>query len=123
MRFGVETFNVEVLGKIGKGIERTDFKDTLRKLSEKFPQLMIHLTMMKDLPGQSKDDHRRDMEELQAMGYSLASKTRNYQLSACAPFPGTRMYEELVAKHGADVLSDLSLYDGGQDTTVMDRLK
>lgn len=118
MRFGVETFNVDVLKRISKGLERVDFRKTLEHISFKYPELMIHLTMMKDLPSQTEAIHQEDMRILAEMGYDLKSKLRNYQLAACAPFPGTKLYEELQQTQGHAILEDYARYDGAQDTVM-----
>ncbi|MEF3279765.1 MAG: B12-binding domain-containing radical SAM protein [Elusimicrobiota bacterium] len=121
MRFGVETFNLDVLRRINKGIERIDFKSTLNRISKKYPGLMIHLTMMKDLPGQSEEIHNEDMKILKAMGFSESNIFRSYQIASCAPFPGTRLYEELKSKVDVEILKDYKSYDGSKDT-VMKRI-
>jgi len=119
MRFGIETFNLEVLAKVKKGIERTDFRRTLEYISKKYPKLMVHLTMMKDMPGQTEEIHQEDMKILQELGYGEKGNIyRNYQLSRCAPFPGTEMYKELIKKVGEDVLENYKEYDGGQETIM-----
>ena len=106
MRFGLETFNVDVLKRINKGLERIDFLKTIKYLSEKYPKLMIHLTMMKNLPEQTEEIHQKDMKILKDMGYKRnrrfphkPSKYRKYQLSTCMPFPGTRLHTELLQKN------------------------
>ena len=119
MRFGIETFNLEVLAKVKKGIERKDFRRVLEYISKKYPKLMLHLTMMKDIPGQTDEIQQEDMKILQDLGYGEKGNIyRNYQLSRCAPFPGTEMYKELVDKVGEDVLKDYKDYDGGQETIM-----
>lgn len=120
MRFGIETFDLNVLKGINKGIERIDFRKTLEHLSNSYPDIYLHVTMMKDLPGQSKEIHERDMEILHDMGFRTDNIYRSYQLSSCAPFPGTKMYEDL-AKEKTELLTDFSLYDGGQ-TTVLSKI-
>jgi len=117
MRFGIESFNQDVLKRIQKGIERKDFRYTLEYISTKYPKLMIHLTMMKDMPGQSEEIHQIDMQILKNMGYSLTDKYRNYQLSKCVPFPGTRMYEEFKANNQS-IINQYNKYDGGTDTIM-----
>jgi anaerobic magnesium-protoporphyrin IX monomethyl ester cyclase len=117
MRFGIETFNLEILKKINKGIERVDFKKTLEHLSDTYPQLNLHVTMMKDLPLQTEEIHYNDMEILHGLGFSTDNVHRSYQLSACAPFPGTKMYDDLVKEKGKD-FQNYSMYDGGQDTIM-----
>jgi radical SAM superfamily enzyme YgiQ (UPF0313 family) len=121
MRFGIETFNLEVLRRVKKGIERKDFKGTLERLSRKYPKLMIHITMMKDMPGQTEEIHQLDMKIIKGMGFSEHNKRRSFQLSHCAPFPGTEMYDELNKSKDTAViklLKDFQKHDGGQDTVM-----
>ncbi len=120
MRFGIETFNIDILKKVDKGIERVDFKQTLQYLSEKYPSLMIHLTMMKDLPDQTEEIHYRDMELLKELGYSTHNVYRSYQLASCVPFPGTKMYNDILKEKGKEFLEDYRLYDGGHDTIMQE---
>jgi len=117
MRFGIETFNHDILKNINKGIERVDFRKTLENLSKSYPALYLHVTMMKDLPGQTDEIHQRDMKILQDLGFSTQNIFRSYQLSSCVPFPGTKMYEDLV-KERRTGLHDYSRYDGGQETIM-----
>ena len=121
MRFGIETFNLEVLGNVKKGIERKDFKGTLERLSKKYPNLMLHITMMKDMPGQTEEMHQLDMKIIREMGFTNDSMIRSYQLSHCAPFPGTEMYEQMKSSGNAktiEILKDYRRHDGGQDTVM-----
>lgn len=125
MRFGVETFNLDVLKRVKKGIERVDFRGTLEHISQKHPKLMLHLTMMKDMPDQTDEMHQEDMRILSGMGFLSTdtpgfTKYRNFQLSRCSPFPGTELYREMVDKVGADKLSDFTKYDGGKETVMKD---
>jgi anaerobic magnesium-protoporphyrin IX monomethyl ester cyclase len=117
MRFGIETFDLDILKRINKGIERVDFRKTLEYLSDSYPDLFLHVTMMKDLPGQTEEIHNNDMKILHDLGFSTENMRRSYQLSACAPFPGTKMYEDLVKEKG-ELLNDFSRYDGGQSTVM-----
>lgn len=118
MRFGIETFDNEILKNVKKGIERKDFRGILEHISLRYPQIMIHLTMMKDMPGQTEAIHQNDMRILRDLGYSTTDMHRSYQLSQCAPFPGTEMHRELVAQVGPELMENLSLYDGGRDTVM-----
>jgi hypothetical protein len=52
------------------------------------------------------------------MGFTVHDMRRSYQLSRCAPFPGTEMYNDLMAAGEAEVLGDYKKYDGGQDTVM-----
>lgn len=122
MRFGVETFDKKVLKNINKGLERIDFQQTIERLSTKYPKLMIRLFMMKNLPGQTEETHKNDMKILKNLGFSLSGNIyRQIQLSNTAPFPGTKMYDDLKKLKGEKALKNYKLYDGGQ-TTIMDKL-
>ena len=123
MRFGIETFDLDVLKGIRKGIERKDFRGTLEYISKTYPKVMIHLTMMKDMPNQSDEIHIQDMQILKDLGYTATAKGkhdvyRNFQLSRCAPFPGTVLYDQMVEKVGKERLENYLQYDGGQDTLM-----
>jgi anaerobic magnesium-protoporphyrin IX monomethyl ester cyclase len=120
MRFGIETFNLEVLARVKKGIERKDFKGTLERLASKYPSLMIHITMMKDMPGQTEEMHILDMQIMHDMGFSEHNILRSYQLSRCAPFPGTELYDEMKLSGNIAILQDFRKHDGGQDTVMKD---
>jgi radical SAM superfamily enzyme YgiQ (UPF0313 family) len=118
MRFGIETFDVNVLKNIKKGLQSEALVNVLTHISTKHPGLMIHVTMMKNLPGQTDEIHRQDMKILADLGYSTWNMQRSYQLASCAPFPGTEMYEQFAEKLNLDQLSDYTLYDGGKDTVM-----
>ena len=78
--------------------------------------------MMRDMPGQTEEIHQQDMEILKEMGYpqKISNIYRNFQLAVCAPFPGTRMYEELITQYGEDALNDFKKYDGSSETIMRD---
>ena len=120
MRFGVESFNIDVLKNINKGLERIDFLKTIKHLSESYPDLYIHLTMMKNLPGQTEEIHQNDMKILKELGYSIDNIKRSYQLASCVPFPGTQLYKELVEKYGEERLKNWEKYNGATNTIMMD---
>lgn len=118
MRFGIETFSIDVLKNVEKGIERVDFKSTLEYISNKYPKLMLHITMMSDMPGMTDEMHKKDMQIIRDMGFLNKDIYRTYQLSKCVPFPGTKLYKQIVEKFGEDKLKRYRLYDGGQDTIM-----
>ena len=99
MRFGVETFALTPLKAIKKGLERIDFEDALRRLTQKHKDLMIHITMMKNMPLQTQADHERDMRIIKEMGFVsqefVNTASRTYQLSDCEPYPGTELYDQV----------------------------
>jgi anaerobic magnesium-protoporphyrin IX monomethyl ester cyclase len=118
MRFGVETFDAHVAQNIKKGLQTDKIVQILNHISQKHPKLMIHLTMMKNLPGQTEEIHKRDMQILKDLGYSSNNNLRNYQLSSCAPFPGTELYNTLVKNDNKKELEKFNAYDGGQETVM-----
>ena len=118
MRFGIETFNIDVLKNIEKGIERRDFRKTLEYICLTYPEVMIHITMMSDMPGQTAEDTEIDLQIIKEMGFSVDNMLRSYQLSKCAPFPGTKLYEQMETKFDEATLKTYTLYDGGQDTIM-----
>ncbi len=122
MRFGIETFDLNVLKTIQKGLEKTDFVKTLKYISNKYPKLMIHLTMMKDLPGQTEEIHLNDMKILEDLGFASNNIFRSFQLSSCVPFPGTEMYNQLIRGYDPNIFGNFKLYDGSRET-VMKELK
>jgi len=121
MRFGVETFDLQVSKNIKKGLQTGKIVQILEHITKKHPQLMIHLTMMKDLPGQTEAVHKRDMKILKELGYNANNMYRSYQLAACAPFPGTELHDAL-AKNGENKgLENFVAYDGSQKTVMSKR--
>ena len=86
MRFGIETFNHHVLERINKGIERVDFLRILSYICKTYPTLMIHVTMMKDLPGQTEEIHQNDMDILHSLNFHNNSPFRCLSNSSCVPF-------------------------------------
>ena len=118
MRFGIETFDLGVLARVKKGIERVDFRAALERLSTRYPQIFLHLTMMRDMPGQTEETHLEDLRILDEMGFTVDDMRRSYQLSRCAPFPGTALHDEMVAEKGSVVMLQYKKYDGGQATVM-----
>lgn len=118
MRFGIETFNIDCLKRINKGLEKIDFVENLKYLCNKYPNLYVHVTMMKDMPGQTKEIHQNDMKILSELGFSLYSTKRSYQLATCSPYKGTVLYKELEERLGKEYLEKNLSIDGMQDTIM-----
>lgn len=118
MRFGIETFDLDVLARVKKGIERKDFRAALERLCRDYPDLMLHITMMRDMPGQTEEAHQRDMSIIRGLGFTERDMRRSYQLSRCAPFPGTELYYQLKSAGHEGVLGDFAKYDGSRDTVM-----
>lgn len=113
MKFGVESFNARVLAGIDKGLGSEAFNETLVTLTQKYPRVKFHLTMMRGLPGQTEANHEHDMAILASLGFGQNNPYRTYQLSTCVPFPGTRLYEEIRVAQGEEAFAAIR-YDGKQ---------
>ena len=111
MKFGVESFDPEVSRKIKKGLKIDNIYSVVEYLSNKYPDVTLHLTMMKNLPGQTEEIHCKDMQIIHDLGFGKSPK-RTYQLSSCIPFPGTAMYKDFVAKYGLKALEEMNAFDG-----------
>ena len=122
MRFGVETFDKQVSKNIKKGLQRDNIYKTLAYITSRHPDLQIHLTMMKNLPGQTQEIHQRDLQILNDLGYDMNSPIRNYQMASVAPFPGTELYRQLKAQ-GLANLDDWKRYDGSLKTFELGDMK
>ena len=120
MRFGVETFTVDIMKNIGKALDRIDYKKALRRLTKKYPKLMLRIFMMKSLPGQTQKMHENDIKIAESMGFLKEGNIyRQIQISNCAPFPGTKMFDDLLKDRGEKMLNfDYSLYDGNRQTVM-----
>lgn len=114
MRFGIESFNQQLLDNCKKNLSSADTYNNIKHLVTKHKNMEFHFTTMKNLPGSKPDDWERDkriLQELIDLG-SGNNNTIHYQNSDCIPFPGTELWEELVELGHGDNLRDFSLYDG-----------
>ena len=59
-----------------------------------------------------------DMDIIKGMGFSTNNIFRSYQLSKCAPFPGTKLYKQMETQLDEKTLKTYTAYDGGQDTIM-----
>lgn len=114
MRLGVETFDKQVSKNIKKGLQVENIYKTLEYITSRYPKLQIHLTMMKNLPGQTEEIHQRDLQILNDLGYDPNSTLRHYQLSSVTPLPGTELYRQLKVQGFPD-LDNWKRYDGTLD--------
>jgi anaerobic magnesium-protoporphyrin IX monomethyl ester cyclase len=120
MRFGVETFNQELSNNVKKKLDTTKALKNLEFIVTKFKNMEFHLTTMKNLPGEVAGSWENDQMILKDLA-SLAAKNNNkvhWQISDCVPFPGTELWEELVAAGHEENLMDFSLYDGNPNNSA-----
>lgn len=122
MRFWIETFDPKVSKNIKKWLIAENVKEKITYLSQKYPNLYLHVTMMKDLPWQSDEIHKKDMKILKELWFSIYNLKRSYQLASCAPFPWTELYDTLKEKYWEELVNNRQNYDGWQ-STIMKNLK
>ena len=120
MRFWIETFDPQVSKNIKKWLIAENVKEKITYLSKKYPNLYLHVTMMKDLPWQTDEIHKKDMKILKELWFSLWDKKRSYQLASCAPFPWTELYDTLKEKYWEELVNNWQNYDGWQSTIMKD---
>ncbi len=114
MRFGVESFNQRLLDNARKRLDARRNYETIRYLITRFSGIEFHFTTMKNLPGETEADWRADLEVLNELKL-LGERSRNvvhWQNSDCIAFPGTDLWEEMVAAGKGEFLRDFAMYDG-----------
>lgn len=117
MRFGVESFNQQLLDNTKKNLDARKSYENIKYLITRFSGLEFHFTTMKNLPGETDRDWKNDLEALNELK-SLGERSKNvihWQNSDCIAFPGTELWEELVSMGKHDSLKDFTLYDGNPD--------
>jgi len=107
IKIGLESADENVLRIIGKPYVLTHVKKVLRWAKE--CGLIIHLTSMVGLPGETKESVQRTKKFIQ----SLAKEGLVYSLqtSFAVPFPGTKFYE-MAEKNKWLTTRNWSKYDG-----------
>lgn len=114
MRFGVETFNQQLADNVKKSLDVQVAFENLKYLVTRYSGMEFHFTTMRNLPGEKPGSWQRDQEllqELERMGAERGNRV-HWQISDCIPFPGTELWEELVAVGHGDTLGNFELYDG-----------
>lgn len=115
LRFGVETFQERVQKKICKKLNVNETIKILAYLSDKYPHVRMHLMTMKNLPTESDTDREYNLKIAHDLGFTIDSMIRKYQCSACIPFPGTALYDELLQLGHGDIINNFALHDGALD--------
>jgi radical SAM superfamily enzyme YgiQ (UPF0313 family) len=114
MRFGIESFNQQLLDNAKKNLDAKVTYDNIKYLVSRFSGLEFHFTTMKNLPGSVPEDWQNDkaiLSELVELGRKHGNFV-HYQNSDCIPFPGTELWDELVQLGHGDKLKDFRMYDG-----------
>lgn len=84
-KFGVESFDPEVLKRIPKHITITDVKRVVKKCKKL--GMKTHPTFILGLPGETLESAKRTIKE------ALKLNTDTLQFSTAMPYPGTRLYK------------------------------
>lgn len=114
MRFGVETFNQRLLDNTKKRLNARQSFENLKYLVTRYSDMEFHFTTMKNLPGETEADWLRDLEllnELREIGERHHNRV-HWQNSDCIAFPGTELWEEMIAMGKGDALRNFDLFDG-----------
>ena len=119
MRFGVESFNQKLLNNIKKHLDANQVIETIHYLKQKHPQLEMHLTTMKYLPGETEEYRKYDLKILKEIGFDTIKHPHHHQVASCIPFPGTELYNELQKIGFSDRLNNWTLYDGSPDRNCL----
>ncbi|UCG38336.1 MAG: radical SAM protein [bacterium] len=103
VKYGIESADPDLLKNVSKGL---DLEKAIRivEMTKKFG-IKVHLTFMFGIPGETRDSIRRTVR----LARDLAPDS--VQFSLLTPLPGTRIYEELMAR-GHLLVTDWSRYDG-----------
>lgn len=124
MRFGIESFNQRLLDNTKKHLDAKKTYANMRYLLTRFSNLEFHFTTMKNLPGETEQDWQNDLmilNELKELG-SRSGNVVHWQNSDCIAFPGTELWEEMVALGRGALLKNFELYNGSptNDRTLAD---
>jgi radical SAM superfamily enzyme YgiQ (UPF0313 family) len=119
MRFGIESFSQRLLDNTKKNLDARQSYETVKQLITRHNNLEFHFTTMRNLPGETPQDWQTDQQiltDLQALGARNNNRI-HWQNSSCIPFPGTELWEEMVALGKGDQLRNFDMYDGGPSAT------
>ncbi|MBL7069185.1 MAG: radical SAM protein [Candidatus Omnitrophica bacterium] len=103
VKYGVENVSQELVDRCDK---RLDLKKTEEIIGfTKSLGIKTHLTFAFGLPGETKDTINKTID------YALELDPASIQFSIITPFPGTKLFDDLV-RSGRILTEDWSLYDG-----------
>lgn len=123
LRAGIESFQQHVVETTNGFRNAKKQYEMLHYLTGRFTGKEFHLTSMRDMPGQTEADWQKDQEifnELKARAEQHGNKF-HWQVSRTVPFPGTDLYDEIVAAGHKKIL-DAYDYNGTGGETELNRI-
>jgi radical SAM superfamily enzyme YgiQ (UPF0313 family) len=110
VKYGVESVSGKLLNACDKGTDLEKFSRAIKKTKEL--GIKIHLTFTFGLPGETLATIKETMD------FAIETAPESAQFSICAPFPGTKFYDECV-KNGWLASNDWSLFAGSGEYAVV----
>ena len=104
VKYGVETFNQEILDKTGKSMDIEKNKENVRKTREEYG-IKVHLTYCLGLLGDTEETVKDTIEKALELGAD------SRQFSIATPYPGSRLWD-IYKENGWIASDDYSLFDG-----------
>jgi radical SAM superfamily enzyme YgiQ (UPF0313 family) len=108
-KFGVESFDPEVLKRIPKHITSDDVKRVVKKCKQL--GIKTHPTFVLGLPGETLESAKNTVNE----AFKLDADT--IQFSTATPYPGTRLYK-MAEENGWFIKKDWRFFSGGGDVVL-----
>lgn len=104
VKYGVETFNQEILDRTGKSMDINKNMENVKKTREKYG-IKVHLTYCLGLLGDTEETVKDTIEK--AMNLGADSR----QFSIATPYPGSKLWD-IYKENGWIASDDYSLFDG-----------
>ena len=109
LKYGVESADQGIVDRCGKRLDVSKVRDVVKATHAL--GIKTHLTFMFGLPGETRESAQRTIDlALELMPESL-------QFTLATPFPGSRLYDQLVAE-GKLRTEDFTQYDGFHTAVV-----
>ncbi len=111
VKYGVETFNQEILDRTGKAMNIEKNVENIRKTREKYG-IKVHLTYCLGLLGDTEETVKDTIEK------ALELDADSRQFSIATPYPGSRLWD-IYKEKGWIVTDDFDMFDGHNTSVVM----
>ena len=104
VKYGVETFNQEILDRTGKSMDINKNMENVKKTREKYG-IKVHLTYCLGLLGDTEETVKDTIEKALELGAD------SRQFSIATPYPGSVLWD-IYKENGWIASDDYSLFDG-----------